>query len=57
MQKQYRVGKIFVSVQVNNPKGIKFWERQGYKIFSGPELQIDTTVVLHMSKELSEMVC
>lgn len=54
MQKQHQVEKVFVSIQENNAKGIKFWERKGYKIFSEPELQPDKTIVLHMEKDLSK---
>ncbi len=42
---QYRV-----SVQTNNEQAIRFWEGQGYVICSDPELQPDTTVVVHMKK-------
>lgn len=53
--KENRISSIFISVQENNPKGIAFWIRQGYEIISGPELQEDTTVVLHMKKALETL--
>lgn len=35
---------------VINTKGIEFWLSLGYGIISEPELQYDTTIVLHMRK-------
>jgi ribosomal protein S18 acetylase RimI-like enzyme len=46
------VTAMFASVQVNNPSAIRFWQRNGYWIISGPELQPDQTVVFHLQKNL-----
>lgn len=39
-------------VQVNNPAAIRFWQRCGYTIVSGPELMPDQTTVFHLHKSL-----
>jgi ribosomal protein S18 acetylase RimI-like enzyme len=40
------------SVQVNNPQALRFWQRLGYAIVAGPELQPDGTTVFHLNKAL-----
>ena len=47
-----RIRSILCSVQVNNPDAIRFWEKQSYKIFDGPELRPDKTTVYHLRKEI-----
>jgi RimJ/RimL family protein N-acetyltransferase len=47
-----RVHVILSAVQVNNPGAIRFWERMGYRIVSGPESQPDQTVAYRLRKEL-----
>lgn len=39
-------------VQVNNPSGIRFWQRMGYRIVSGPTLMPDGTTVYRLYKDL-----
>jgi ribosomal protein S18 acetylase RimI-like enzyme len=46
----YGINQFWASVQINNEKGIRFWKDQGYMIYSEPELQPDTTVVVHIKK-------
>jgi ribosomal protein S18 acetylase RimI-like enzyme len=40
-------------VQVNNPRAIKFWLAQGYRITSGPIDHSDGTTAFDLRKELS----
>ena len=42
------------AVQVNNARGITFWERMGYRIVSEPQLQPDTTITYLLCKDLGE---
>ncbi len=44
---------IQAGVQVNNPAAIRFWQRQGYQIVSGPEEMGDGTIVLRLWKAIS----
>ena len=37
------VTAILAGVQVNNPQAVRFWQRKGYRIVSGPEQQPDGT--------------
>jgi len=39
-------------VQVNNAPAMRFWERMGYEVCSGPEPMPDTTTVYHLRKKL-----
>ena len=39
-------------VQTNNPAGLRFWNKKGYRIIAGPELMPDRTVTYHLSKKL-----
>ncbi|HLO30026.1 MAG TPA: GNAT family N-acetyltransferase, partial [Anaerolineales bacterium] len=47
-----RVKSILAGVQVNNPQAVKFWQRQGYRVVSGPELMPDQTTVFRLRKDL-----
>ncbi|MBN1372747.1 MAG: GNAT family N-acetyltransferase [Anaerolineaceae bacterium] len=50
-----RVGRaraIESGVQVNNPGGVHFWQRMGYRIVSGPTLMPDGTTVYRLWKDL-----
>jgi ribosomal protein S18 acetylase RimI-like enzyme len=40
-------------VQVNNPQAVRFWQKNGYQIVSGPELMPDPTTVFGLRKDLS----
>jgi ribosomal protein S18 acetylase RimI-like enzyme len=54
IRKNAGITEIRSAVQVNNPTTIRFWQRNGYRIISGPELQPDSTTVFHLSKKLSK---
>lgn len=45
---------ILSAVQVNNPAGIRFWQRNGYAIVGGPERQPDQTTVYRLRKAVRE---
>ncbi len=40
-------------VQVNNPDGIRFWQRMGFQVVSEPRPQPDGTTSVHLFQELS----
>ncbi|MGP8079631.1 MAG: GNAT family N-acetyltransferase [Dehalococcoidales bacterium] len=44
--------EIRSAVQINNPAAIRFWQKNGYRIASAPELQSDSTTVFRLSKKL-----
>jgi GNAT superfamily N-acetyltransferase len=50
IRKDDRVTEIHSAVQTNNPKAIRFWKTNGYKVIGGPELQSDITTVFHLRK-------
>jgi len=54
IQKDAQVKSIFAGVQVNNPQAVKFWQRHGYQIVSGPDHMPDQTTVFGLRKELSK---
>lgn len=39
-------------VQINNPDGLRFWERQGFRVVSEPQLQPDGTTTVKLFKIL-----
>lgn len=43
---------IFSGVQVNNPGAIRFWQAQGYRIISEPQLMADGTTCVQLQKDL-----
>lgn len=45
------VQAIAVEAQVNNPDAIRFWQRMGYRIISGPHPQTDDTTSWYLRKE------
>jgi ribosomal protein S18 acetylase RimI-like enzyme len=47
-----QVSKILAGVQVNNPQAIQFWQRNGYRIISGPGLMPDQTTAYGLRKDL-----
>jgi len=51
VRKDERVKTVLAGVQVNNPKAVRFWQRQGYRIISGPKL-FDQTMVYDLRKDL-----
>ena len=48
-----RVSEIHTAVQLNNPKALRFWRRNDYRVFGDPELRPDTTLVSYLRKDLS----
>jgi ribosomal protein S18 acetylase RimI-like enzyme len=52
VRKNPAVSVLALSVQVNNPAAIRFWQKMGFQIVSQPESQADTTVVFRMEKVL-----
>lgn len=42
--------RIEAGVQVNNPSAVRFWQRMGYQIISGPELMPDGTTCFGLVK-------
>ena len=50
--KKTGISQFTTSVQVNNPDARRFWEKNGYSAFSEPELQPDSTKVVHLKKAL-----
>jgi ribosomal protein S18 acetylase RimI-like enzyme len=53
IKKDARVTEIRSAVQVNNYKATKFWQKNGYRIISKPELHPDNTTVFQLRKNLS----
>lgn len=47
-----RATGISSGVQVNNPAGIRFWQRMGYAIVSGPRDMHDGTIAYELWKDL-----
>ncbi len=45
---------VLSGVQANNPSAIRFWQRMGYRITGGPDLQPDGTVCYSLEKKLME---
>ena len=50
IRKDAGVRTILAGVQVNNPQAIRFWQRNGYRIISGPELMPDQTTAFGLRK-------
>ncbi len=50
------ISVLRAGVQVNNPRAIRFWQRMGFAITSGAELQADGTVCYQLKKELTRSV-
>jgi ribosomal protein S18 acetylase RimI-like enzyme len=48
------VKTIRAGVQVNNPGAIRFWQRMGYRITSGPTLEPDQTICYALRKDLED---
>jgi ribosomal protein S18 acetylase RimI-like enzyme len=51
IKKDAQVRVILAGVQVNNPKAVKFWQKHGYKIVSGPSLMPDQTTAFGLRKD------
>ncbi len=52
IRRDSHITAIDSGVQVNNPAAIRFWQRCGYTIVSGPTLLPDQTTVFHLRKPL-----
>jgi RimJ/RimL family protein N-acetyltransferase len=50
------VSRFSTSVQVNNPGVVRFWQKCGYKINSGPEIQLDSPTVYQMQKDTTAQI-
>jgi ribosomal protein S18 acetylase RimI-like enzyme len=55
IRKDAQITIILSGVQVNNPGAIKFWQRRGYRIVSGPKLHPDQTTAFDLCKDLKAM--
>ena len=53
IRKDTGITTILSGVQVNNPQAIKFWQRQGYRIVSGPTLFPDQTTAFGLCKDFN----
>jgi ribosomal protein S18 acetylase RimI-like enzyme len=52
LRKNAQVATILSGVQVNNPQAVRFWQKNGYRIVSGPDLMPDQTTVFGLRKDL-----
>jgi RimJ/RimL family protein N-acetyltransferase len=50
------VSRFSTSIQVNNPGAVRFWQNCGYKIYSGPEIQLDSTTVYQLQKDTTAQI-
>jgi len=51
IRKDAQVRAILSAVQVNNPQALQFWQKNGYRIVGGPELQPDQTTTFRLQKD------
>ncbi len=49
-QQAQHIHAIQLDVQVNNPRGLHFWHRLGFRVIGQPVRQADTTVTVKMEK-------
>lgn len=54
IKKDEQVTVIISGVQVNNPQAMRFWQRNGYRIVSGPKLYPDQTTAVDLRKDLQQ---
>jgi ribosomal protein S18 acetylase RimI-like enzyme len=52
IRKDAQVTAILSAVQVNNPIGLRFWQKNGFSIAGRPELQPDRTTIFRLQKGL-----
>ena len=52
IKKDQNVRTILSGVQVNNPRAVQFWQRNGYRIVSGPERMPDQTTAYSLQKDI-----
>ncbi len=48
------VRRIRTASQINNPRSINFWQRNGFKNVSPPQLQPDGTTTIYLEKNLEQ---
>ena len=53
IRKNPEITTVRLGVQVNNPQAVRFWQRNGYQIISGPKLMPDQTTVFDLRKDLA----
>jgi ribosomal protein S18 acetylase RimI-like enzyme len=51
IRKDPNVRIFFLGVQVNNPRAVEFWQRNGFRVTSGPKLMPDQTIAFDLEKE------
>ena len=51
IKKVGQVTTIFSAVQINNLGALRFWQKNGYQIINGPEVQTDTPVTYRLQKD------
>jgi ribosomal protein S18 acetylase RimI-like enzyme len=51
IRKDAQVRVILSAVQVNNPKALRFWQKNGYLIVGEPQLQPDHTTTFRLQKD------
>jgi ribosomal protein S18 acetylase RimI-like enzyme len=51
IRKKEKVTTVFSAVQTNNPKGLRFWQKNGYCIVGGPKRQPDQTTTFSLRKD------
>jgi ribosomal protein S18 acetylase RimI-like enzyme len=54
IRKDTQITVILSGVQVNNPEAVQFWQRNGYRIISGPELMSDQTTAYGLRKDIDQ---
>ena len=52
IRRDEKVSVILSGVQVNNPKAIRFWQRNEYRIVSDPTLYPDQTIAFGLWKDI-----
>jgi ribosomal protein S18 acetylase RimI-like enzyme len=53
IRKNAQVRTVLTAVQVNNTEGLRFWQKNGYRIVGEPELQPDQTTTFRVRKDFS----
>ena len=53
IRKNAQVRTVLTAVQVNNPEGLRFWQKNGYRVVGEPELQPDQTTTFSLRKGFS----
>jgi ribosomal protein S18 acetylase RimI-like enzyme len=56
IRKDSQITTILSGVQVNNPRAVQFWQSNGYRIVSGPELMPDQTTAFSLRKDIQQQV-